>query len=187
MALKTLVKVGSVTNLGDARYCAGMDVQMLGFQAIPGLPRHIPVARYQEIRGWVTGPKIVVELYGIENEEQLASLLETYRPDYVELGMSELHRLEKLALPLVLRLHPNDAWTDDMDAKATVAYVMVDAGDHRHFPVPKLAIISSEEEAREVITQRDVGGISMLGSDELSPGLNTYDTLAPVLELLEEE
>jgi phosphoribosylanthranilate isomerase len=31
MALKCFVKVGNVTNLSDARYCAGMGVDLLGF------------------------------------------------------------------------------------------------------------------------------------------------------------
>ncbi len=31
MALKTIVKVGNITNLSDARYCAVMGVDMLGF------------------------------------------------------------------------------------------------------------------------------------------------------------
>jgi phosphoribosylanthranilate isomerase len=34
MPLKTFVKVGCITNLSDARYCAGMGVDMLGFRAV---------------------------------------------------------------------------------------------------------------------------------------------------------
>ena len=29
--LKTLIKVSNINNLSDARYCAGMGVEMLGF------------------------------------------------------------------------------------------------------------------------------------------------------------
>jgi len=38
-----------------------------------------------------------------------------------------------------------------------------------------------------VADKGDASGIALLGSDEFSPGLKSYDTLAPILEMLEEE
>jgi phosphoribosylanthranilate isomerase len=49
MALKTKVKAGNITNLSDARYCAGMGVDWLGFPADVVNPD-----TFKEITNWVT-------------------------------------------------------------------------------------------------------------------------------------
>jgi phosphoribosylanthranilate isomerase len=52
MALKTLVKASEVNNLSDARYCAGMGVEMLGFCLDENHPKFIELARLREISVW---------------------------------------------------------------------------------------------------------------------------------------
>ena len=66
MPLKTFVKVGCITNLSDARYCAGMGVDMLGFRAVESQENYIKPSQFQEIRGWIAGPLVVAEVYGVE-------------------------------------------------------------------------------------------------------------------------
>src|SRR5688572_3598128 len=107
MPLKTLVKVGSITNLSDARYCAGMGVEMLGFATIQGQKNYLSPIKFQEIRGWITGPLIVAEVYGIYSREALASILENYKPDLLEFGAAELALLAPLPLPFVLNVGDN--------------------------------------------------------------------------------
>ncbi|MFM1835376.1 MAG: hypothetical protein RJA04_63, partial [Bacteroidota bacterium] len=48
--LKTLVKVSAITNLSDARYCAGMGVDLLGFPL-----GKISIDQFTEIRNWLAG------------------------------------------------------------------------------------------------------------------------------------
>jgi len=55
--LKTKVKVSKVTNLSEARYCAGMGVDFLSFPVSSVDPK-----TYQEITGWVAGPLFGVEI-----------------------------------------------------------------------------------------------------------------------------
>lgn len=62
MPLKTLVKVGKITNLSDARYCAGMNVDMLGFVTVESRENYLPVKDYQDIRGWVSAERHSGEL-----------------------------------------------------------------------------------------------------------------------------
>ena len=62
MALKTIVKVGSITNLSDARYCAGMGVEMLGFAFDPSHGYYLQAIQFNEIIKWVSGVTIVGEL-----------------------------------------------------------------------------------------------------------------------------
>jgi phosphoribosylanthranilate isomerase len=81
MPLKTIVKVGNISNLSDARYCAGMGVDMLGFRVIDGLPGYIAPQAFQEIRGWISGPKVVAEIYGIDRSDKIPHIVENYAPD----------------------------------------------------------------------------------------------------------
>src|SRR6187401_3084647 len=114
MALKTIVKVGGITNLSDARYCSGMGVDMLGFRVIEGQDNYISPKQFQEIRGWVTGPQIVAEIYGIEKESDLAEIIAQYRPDYLELGSGELNVLKANALPIILSLKIGESSSPDV-------------------------------------------------------------------------
>ena len=61
MALKTFVKISAINNLSDARYCAGMGVDMLGFALEPTNPDSISPEKYTEIIGWLSGVKFVGE------------------------------------------------------------------------------------------------------------------------------
>jgi hypothetical protein len=75
-----------------------------------------------------------------------------------------------------------------MDSKhALVAYALVDITDARDLPVPRIVRVSSFEEAQRVFEKSAANGMALLGSDEFSPGLKSYDTLAPILEMLEDE
>src|SRR5262245_49771827 len=109
MPLKAFVKVGSITNLSDARYCAGMSVDMLGFRALEGQENYIKPSFFQEIRGWITGPLVVAEVYGLTQPDQLTRILENYKPDYLEMGVKELSLFETLPLPLILAVGEDDA------------------------------------------------------------------------------
>src|SRR5690349_8085794 len=104
MALTRFVKVGNISNLSDARYCAGMGVDLLGFRTIEGQENFIAPKQFQEVRGWVTGPRVVGEIYGFKNLEQLTHVLESYRPDLFELSLDELNKLDQTPLPLIVRI-----------------------------------------------------------------------------------
>ena len=86
MALKTLVKVGNISNLSDARYCAGMGVDMLGFRVISGQEHYVSPELFKEIRGWFSGPSVVAEAYGIRSGEDLPFIIQNYLPDFIELS-----------------------------------------------------------------------------------------------------
>lgn len=181
MPLKTLVKVGSLTNLSDARYCAGMEVQLLGFQAVPGLPGHITPTRFQEIRGWIAGPSIVAEVHGVQNRQQVDEIVEAYRPDYIEVGIAEFPMVQHLVLPVIVRIKAGES----LPPGIAPAYALVDFSDRRALEVPCIVFVSSVEDVENALSTDGIKGIALQGGDELSPGLKTYDTLAPILEMLE--
>ena len=62
MALKTTVKVSKVNNLSDARYCAGMGVNQLGFNIEPDHENYTDPKSFKELADWVSGVEFVGEI-----------------------------------------------------------------------------------------------------------------------------
>lgn len=183
MALKTLVKIGGITNLSDARYCAGMGVDMLGFNVIPGHSNYVSPELFQQIRGWVAGPLIVAEVAGIEDPEQLSQILENYRPDMLQLELAELTKIPSPPLPFILHLKSDE---DISLLSIQPEYVLANK-TNAGSSIPLLLEVSSTEEVTAVLSNSTVAGIALVGSPEMKPGLKDYSTMADILELLEVE
>jgi len=187
MPLKTLVKVGSITNLSDARYCAGMGVDMLGFRVIEGQENYVSPTLYQEMRGWISGPKIVIELYGITSPEAIEKIIRDYAPDFVELSFAEHQKLgDSVPLPLIVSL--TQAQLDLIKtADRRIAYWLTEEtpGDISESSAPVLAAVQNITDLQDKLNIAGVKGIALKGSTEIRPGFKNYDDLADVLEMLE--
>ena len=181
MPLKTLVKVSGITNLSDARYCAGMGVEMLGFSVVPGNENHLSTQKFQEIRGWISGPLIVAEEYGINSREELTSILENYKPDLLELGAVELGILAPVSLPFILNIG------DDAVPNLSVQPAYIRSGKVVKSSVPLLIDVKSKDELVPLLSDRNVKGIVLTGGVELKPGLKDFEVMNDVLEMLETE
>ncbi len=181
MPLKTFVKVGNITNLSDARYCAGMGADMLGFNAIEGKDHYLSPKQFQEIRGWVTGPLVVAEVSGLQSAAQLNSIIENYQPDYLELGLAELPFLSENSIPFILRLEKE---LIDVKLQNKPTFILAPTFLSNTLS-PLLIEVSSLAEAEQALQHTTIKGIALRGSAEISPGLKTYDELAEVLELLD--
>lgn len=189
MPLKTLVKVGKITNLSDARYCSGMGVDMLGFQVVEGIPGYIPPPVFQEIRGWISGPKIVAEISGMKDFTILPAMMESYRPDLLEVTVEELpHAIMHTTLPLIV--HLTDKSSGELDAwKDRIAFIQVDEQHltrSRQLPNDHevLVFVKSPEKLEQLLTL-PLKGISLAGSEETRPGFKEYTGLADILEALD--
>lgn len=188
MALKTQVKVSSITNLSDARYCAGMDVAMLGFQVSEGTKEYMSPAQFQEIRGWFAGPAVVAEVADTTTVD-FAALKENYSPDYIEVAYAHLQHYAQADVPLIVRMS-REALTTAATLPNNVRYVIIDYADLNHLPaalsVPVL--VKLHDTLPEGLLHHDrVHGIVLQGGDEVRPGLKSYDDLAAILEALETE
>jgi len=191
------VKVGSITNLSDARYCAGMGVEMLGFNVVTGHESFIDAKKYQEIRGWVTGPAVVAEIYNL-NIEALSEIIENYAPEYLELAANDLNALPpEISTPLILKLEEDTftSWQSVINARRDqIAHVIIDQSEASTEFIAAISnqfsvLLSPEKDVNinSVLDAFPVKGIALNGSQEIKPGLKDYDHLAEVLELLEEE
>jgi phosphoribosylanthranilate isomerase len=184
MPLKTFVKVGNISNLSDARYCAGMGVDLLGFKVIEGQDNYISPKMYQEIRGWVSGPKVVAEIYGINSSEVLRSILENYAPDYFELTLNEYRTYgSALSKPAIVKIQPGEI--DQVSQQSqTPSYLISDHAFQTTIPI--LLRTSSKEQAIQALSEAKIFGVALEGTAEERPGFKDYSVLADVLELLDE-
>ncbi|MFO7257729.1 MAG: hypothetical protein DIU61_008545 [Bacteroidota bacterium] len=189
--LKTRVKVGNISNLSDARYCAGMGVDMLGYAVVPGEDGYVPEALYQDMRGWISGPATVAELYGITPELDLARILEGYLPDFVEVFASDLRLLENLEDPEII-VAARDIHDVDIirSSQQRIRYVIV---GHENMDLitrlrPDFEVLLAVDPTKEVspiLEEWDISGIALRGTAEERPGFKDYDSIARVLEELE--
>jgi phosphoribosylanthranilate isomerase len=184
MPLKTLVKAGNITNLSDARYCSGMGVDMLGFGVVPGEPNHLPETLYQQIRGWVSGPKVVAECYGAKVGFDLKTALSNYAPDYIECSFLEFDFLKSQTdLPFILYVSAKEL-NRISETDPRIAYWIIEHNDKVSTgSIPVLVKVNSRGDLNFA---SDYAGVVVSGSPELRPGFKNYDELSEILEALEE-
>jgi phosphoribosylanthranilate isomerase len=206
MALQTLVLVTNITNLSDARYCAGMGVDLLGFTLAPQDTSYVEPAAFKAITQWVAGVQTVGVLSQAEASE-LETLLQTYTLDYLMAETSaDWQALGAVGVPLLCQVGVEEDFTRewfDYHYKAIHPYVeyfvLVSGQDAlspaalqhimaiaKNYPV----ILGSGIDASNVqplLRTIPLKGIALKGSHEISPGFKDFDDLAAILELLEVE
>ncbi len=201
--LCTLVKISNVTNLSDARYCAGMGVEWLGFSM-----DSLPVEKFQELRGWVSGVQIVGETES-DDVARIAELVQQYQPEALQVTVPELlPSLSLLGLPVLLRVDVAGQSPDGLAAmmahhRAAVDYFLVESSDDFarlddetrrtldalafRFPL-LLGFGLTEFNVLEVLEEiPNLKGIALSGGDELRPGYKDFGEMMEVLERLEED
>jgi phosphoribosylanthranilate isomerase len=195
--LRTKVKVSAVENLSDARYCAGMGVDWLGFSMT-----QVPVDKFNEIRNWLSGVQIVGEAFNC-SEDQIMTLCEAFLPDVLEIDSSiQLEKIKHLPLPKILRVNLD---SDNLPALFASARPYVDyfllVGDKEdsllgyenqveiwsaQYPMI-LGLNIPEKDLDEWVEQSSIQGIGLNAGKEERPGYRDFTDLMAILEKLETE
>lgn len=205
MALSTFVKINSVTNLTDARYGAGMYVDLLGFNLDSTDVNYVNPELFKDISGWVSGIEFVGEFSHNRNPDILRIL-----EDYPAITWIEYDRIEaleelvgkgysliyKMNLEEVRRIEPDVAKTlsqsgiifhvisiDDI-LSADDIEIIRKLSDNCKVILGSGITVSN---IQSLIENTGVFGISLSGSEEIKPGLKDMDQLADILEKLEIE
>jgi phosphoribosylanthranilate isomerase len=199
MPLKTKVKVGNITNLSDARYCAGMGVDLLGFPLKNTDGSLLSPAKFMDITGWVSGPAFVLEA-GEANLADIYKTITSYPAQYVELDVSQLHEFDPAYIERLIvsvDIHHWEKWKNKIiQAKNSIAYLLI-RNDREGNPTDLKALMEEmaqscalllgfgvvKENLAEVL-HLPIAGISLSGSDEEKPGVKEYH-LADILEALD--
>lgn len=202
MALSTIVKVGNVSNLSDARYCAGMGVHYLGFSLDPLNAAYIDPSTFKSIREWVVGPSIVGELPK-PGPENMGSTLDHYDLDCLEISdPASLAYFARYHLPLILRVDISayqkleDMIRTMTECREKVIFFLVERSGTSiiqlqdilkladHFKL-MIGFDIDKNRLRSWLDDTEIMGISLKGGIEEVPGFKDYDELADILESIE--
>lgn len=190
MQQRPLVYVSRITNLSDARYCAGMGADLLGFVVDPADPDYVSPESYQQMVGWISGPERVVELGAAPFREEI--IREQYAPQYLHLSASLLSDCPITALKLIVEVSYDalGKMASIILGRPDIAFVLVTGLSHR-LPAEQLqgrpvlvGMDPSGGASRDHLDRTGAAGIVLQGSRETAPGLKDYDHLAQVLEEL---
>ena len=195
--LRTLIKVSNINNLSDARYCAGMGVEMLGFSM-----DELSFEKFKEMRGWVAGVKVVGETSS-QDILKIIELNEMYQPDYLQVSdFQNITEIQKIGKPIILKV---DFATANLPAlfqttKGSVEYFLLENSDD--FAVIDDSVLSQldawsfqfplilgfgikESNAKDLLEQTQLSGFALRGNDEIRPGFGDSEELMNILEILE--
>jgi phosphoribosylanthranilate isomerase len=206
MALKTSVLVNGINNLSDARYCAGMGAEMMGFNLDDAHPNHISEEAFKEITGWVSG----IQLAGEFDEAAAAEINRKafeLNLDFVQLNktflLDEIRKIEK---PVIQKVYINKDTIETELAEmlelyqADVRYFLIYSTDFTTIDDTNIRLLRDlakkypiiigfgveKDNLDAIVEEIKPAGIGLQGSDEIKPGLKTFDELEEIFEVLEE-
>lgn len=206
--LITTVKISNVTNLSDARYCAGMGVDMLGFSVDEESPNYITAKKFNEIRSWIAGVKIIAES-AVANPATLLEKLQEYPVDALQVeepGQLAYLRSET-NLPLLLRINVDNYDTDDLEAilsryGSDADFFILESDANQplddnwvaalkkigsEYPILLGFGIEDDKNIKSLLEEIKLKGVSLRGGEEIRPGFKDFGSLMDILETLEEE
>lgn len=200
MGLKIKVKAGRINNLSDARYCAGMGVEMLGFLIDNESEESISPELFNAITGWVSVPEIVGELISSSIPD-----LESYKVSYLEVSdPGLLSVIQEKGLKAILRLDLSKVNKDEVvklmeEFKNEADYFLLNKSVPDKPTESELIEISEwakkyplmlgfgiVAENIESLLNHGIDAIAIYGSSEIRPGFKSYDEIADILEALED-
>lgn len=205
MALSSFVKINNVTNLTDARYGAGMYVDLLGFNLNKADENYCSPALFKEISGWVSGVEFVGE-FSHEFEPDILEILKEY-PSITCIEYDRIEDLEALigkGYSLIYKMnleevrHIEPVVAHELNQSGILFHVISHddlLSDDDLEVIQKLAqnckvILGSginSENVQKLVSEFGIYGISLSGGQEMKPGLKDLDQLAEILEKLEVE
>ena len=197
MTLKTRVKVSHVTNLHDARFCAGMGVEIIGVPIDPQKEGFLSKEVFGEITGWLSGLKYAGEVEQIEQLE-----LHHYQVDFMETSnLSIIEELTRFNLPIILHLEFDKLSADELEKtlslyNGVVSLFVLESQQSWQKHTAFLSNLSEKYkilldfkmEASSVVELLEAvkpEGLSLKPGKELKVGVNDFDELADVLEALD--
>lgn len=205
MSLKTFVKISRINNLSDARYCAGMYVNLMGFSLEDYQPNYISPEKFGEITGWLSGLEYVGEFETKHPDAILETLISYPHIKHIEI-QEEIHLKVLVNTSYALILKQNIKENVDLENLIAKSQSYSDHNVTLHLISDTLQLEDSILEkiktlaekcqvllgfgleansVENVIEMTGIRGISLQGGDEIKPGLKDFDELADILEALD--
>ena len=203
MALSTFVKISNVSNLSDARYCAGMGVDQIGINLNPTDADSLPIDNFIELKGWIAGVSFVGE-FGATSFEEIRSIQQKVPLDMIEIStiniVENVHILGKpisVSLdiwnqPLLNELKSHLSYLDELASQVVIncsnPLLYNDISQAIQFYNGPIRLIKGFDVTMETIqSPTNFKGIQLHGSQEDKPGFKDYGVMMDLLEALEVE
>lgn len=201
MALQTLVKISGITNLTDARYCAGMGVEMVGFGIDESTNDFIGFQKIQDIIQWLSGVQLVGEITN-QNIEKVSEygfdFIETANLQIIDNQADSSNSSSKIILKIVITQENLVQISHILEKYHTkVSYFLLESelqfDNHienilknycAKYPI-LLGFGISKSTIIHILNTIKPTGIALKGGIEISPGLKDMDELAEILEIIE--
>lgn len=205
--LKTKLKVGSTNSLTDGRYFAAMGAEWIGFCFDPSHPRFVEATAANEIMNWLSGPRFVGEFVNLSVEEindivkqtnidivQVSEKIDLTALDKQVQSVIQLIEVSKQKIPqLAEQMHKQrngiaqfvlnfgeDTWENmGEEEQAAIASLC------KEFPI-FLKLQFAPETIIQIIEFAQPFGVELMAGDELSTGLQSFEEVDALLEVLEE-
>lgn len=201
--LKTIVKVSEVNNLSDARYCAGMGVEYIGFSM-----DNVPFEKYKEMRSWLAGVQIVGETNS-NNALHIQEMVSVFLPDAIQISansgsdLPDLDTLKELNLPIILKTDFAEANLPALfqSTAGYITYFLLENSDEftpidaitnqietwaAQYPII-LGFGVTEDNANQLLEEVGFKGLALKGGQEIRPGFANMDELINILEVLDDD
>lgn len=193
MALKTFVKVSGVNNLSDARYCAGMGVNQIGFNIEEIHSNYTDPQSFKELSDWISGVELVGEIESESSKGKIGELIEAYELEAIQVSSAALIE-EALQTGKEVIFYTSSA-EEAMEAAsafgAQLSYILLENDDlhaiediSAHCEVVVASGFNADN-LDDVLNQYKPKGIALKGSDEIRPGFKDFDEMADILEALD--
>jgi phosphoribosylanthranilate isomerase len=205
MALSILTAVTEINNLSDARYCAGMGVDILGFNLSQNQAGQVSPETIRDIAGWVAGVQLA-GAFAPAAPEEINETASQCNLDLLILQSGFLaDDLAKLELPVILQVEVHkDSYENELLQMlelyaSKVKYFLITSSEFgeidetnqdflqslsSRFPV-LIGFGLEKDSVTEVLNTVKPAGIALKGGHEIKPGLKSFDDLADILETLE--
>ena len=184
MQTKPIVYVSRITNLSDARYCAGMGVDMLGFLIDPSHPDYVSPSAYLEMIGWVSGPRRVVEITEGMTPE-LDEVMASYAPDFIHVNAGALPHVGNPPVPLLVSMDGPAQVLPHNNIAFIIRSAEQSSAEDKSGLEFLIALQHNVSSPMELLNRTGAAGFALQGSRETSPGLKDYDHLSKILEELD--
>lgn len=200
MALKTIVKVGEVNNLSDARYCAGMGVEMIGFNLDD--EGGIDANTFKGITGWIEGPKYIGEFTN-DTPESIKQKVKEFDLPFIQVRDEQLlPALADISADIIFAVNPSSLQELEnklLNLKDQVSYILIESTQETLLNQAEIAQLQhlseqyplllgygfNDETVLTILDQIHPSGIALKGGDEVRPGYRNFDEMADILEALE--
>lgn len=206
MALRTSVIVNGVNNLSDARYCAGMGVDIIGFNLKLDDPNRVQPETLKEITGWVSGVQLAGEFVRAR-PDQINEFADEFGLDLIQLNFPYLiDEIEEINRPVIQKVFINkdtvaNELLEMMELYSSVVQAFIIYSDDftsiddtnskllqsmaKKYPI-YIAFGVNKENINETLTSIKPAGIGLHGGHEVRPGYKDFDELQDIFEEIEE-